>query len=195
MITVKHILRPLLLVAALSMASCVSPRIPDPLQAQFGPTLMQKSPGGYELTNRKLAAHIDEQTGAIALFRLGSPAPAGVSPTFEPAAASSPQGGYIESRDEETWQYFGTSKDGRLGWRIVCCLHVNELEVSYIVQNKTAEPITGYVRLPAPPGVKIESFDEDPSLSGPRPDGSVRADERTLAPNERINFATRWTIP
>ena len=177
----------------LSLASCESTPPPDPVQAQYGPTIMAKTNGHYTLVNRKLKVEIDEVTGSTSLAMLGSTAPAEpLVPKFEPLADSNPVAGYVESRDDETWQYFGDSKDGRLAWRLVYNLYYDGLNVTYIVQNKTAQPITGYIALPTVKGVSIQPFNESQQFN--QPGGLIRSDNLTINPGERKNFATRWTV-
>jgi len=117
-----------------------------------------------------------------------------VQPSMGGDYDTTPTDGYVEARDEETLQYIGQSKDGRFGWRIVYCLYYDQLNVTYIVQNKTAAPISGFIRLRNDGHVTIQAFDEEALLNVQAPDGSVRSDERTLKPGERMNFATRWTL-
>lgn len=178
----------------LVLISCESAPI-EPVQAQYGPTKMAKSPLGYRLTNRGLKAEINQVTGSTSLVKLtDAEAAEALTPSFSPMAESSPTAGYVESRDEETWQYIGQNKDGRLGWRIVYNLYYDGLNVTYIVQNNTNLPLTGHVQLPAAGRVQIQPFNESAELNSHNADGSVRSDERTLQPNERLNFATRWTL-
>ena len=180
----------------LAAMSCAAPPAATSVQSDYGPTTKSKSDRAYELLNRQLAAEIDETTGGVRLVRrIDSKLPPFVVPTFTGSADSTPASGYIESRDEETWQYFGDSQDGKIGWRIVYCLYYNQLNVTYIVQNKSKEPLTGHVVLSGFRRVTIQPFNEDPSLNTVATTGTIRSDERTLKPDERINLATRWTFP
>lgn len=188
----------MLSVAVLILAACTATPIPPSAQVAFGPTTKSKDSTGYVLRNRKLAVKIDEQTAAAILwpeYPMNTLVrPDRVVPSFSSQSDSSPIHGYVESRDEETWQYFGQSADGIIGWRIVYNLYLDSLNVSYIVQNNSKEPITGHVVLPSVEHVAVQPFNENSSLNAPVADGSIRSDEHTLKPGERISFTTRWTL-
>jgi hypothetical protein len=183
---------------SLAMASCATvPGSGEPLQSAFGPTTLHKAADGYELRNRQWVVTIDPVTGGARLAHAGG-VPTDLAdwvlPTFEPLAHSAPADGYLESRDVETWQFFGQSRDGAVGWRIVYCLYYNQLNVTYLVTNQTHQPVTGYVQLHGGKDIAIQPFNEDPTLNHPTAGQPARGDPCTLQPGERINFATRWTL-
>ena len=85
--------------------------------------MQSRVPGGYQLLNRDLRVVISDQTGDVIWFgtadrktNLGQLASAQCSTT----APDSKWDGFIESRDEQTWQFFGDS--GGLRWRKIYCL-------------------------------------------------------------------------
>jgi len=182
-------------VTALMLASCASAHL-NSVQGEYGPTKPSKSSAGYVLSNRKMAVTIDETTGCATLALLDQKASVErVMPTFGSASDSSPTAGYVESRDEETWQFIGQSKDGKIGWRVVYCLYFDQLNVSYIVQNKTESPMMGCVQLHGSRPTSIHPFNEEHSFDALVRDGVIRSDEHTLKPGERMSFTTRWTLP
>jgi len=177
----------------LMLSGCASSM--ESVQSDFGPAHMEKKAGGYNLRNRRITATIDEQTGQLSFASIVTSLPFTKSNClFSTGEDSTPVGGYVESRDAETWQYIGQSKDGKFGWRIVYCLYYDQLNVTYIVQNKSREPITGHIILQHVSPVPVQVFNEDQSVNPRQSDGSLRSDERTLQPDERINMATRWTL-
>jgi len=188
----------LLSAAVLMLAACTSSPIPQSAQSEYGPTTRRNSPQGYLLSNRQLGVSIDGFSGAARLYRLGSDsdfdAADVIIPKFARVDPCLPVQGYVEARDDESWQYIGQSGDGRLGWRIVYTLDVDALNVSYIVQNKSDALLVGYVVLPAVQHTMLQPFNEDNNLNAPAADGSIRSDEHTLKPGERISFTTRWTL-
>ncbi len=178
-------------VALFLTSSCATRPAIDSRQSTYGPTVKERAGNEYVLRNRRYSFSIMDEYGTVRVtdakvFEL-------VAPWFSPDNFT-PEGGYIESRDEETWQYIGDSSGGKINWRIVYCLYYDQLNVTYIVQNKSDKPVTGYIALPATQQIFIQPFNEDPTLNKPVADGSVRSDERTLKPGERMNFATRWTL-
>lgn len=176
----------------LLLSSCSRP---GSIQSLYGPTVQVKLPSGYQLLNRKIAILIHDQNGfASRMSPGGCMSQFSIFPTVGGDTETSPTDGYVEARDEETLQYIGQSKDGRFGWRIVYCLYYDHLNVTYLLQNKTPEPVTVVIRLSNAAYAAIQPFNEDPTLNATSADGSVRSDERTLKPGERMNFATRWKL-
>lgn len=174
------------------LAGCASSM--DGVQSEFGPAKMEKTGSGYRLQNRRITATIDEHTGQLGFRSILTSLPDSESNClFSTGEGSAPVDGYVESRDAETWQYIGQSKDGQFGWRIVYCLYYDQLNVTYIVENKTKRPITGHIVL-LNVWAPVQAFNEDPALNHFTPNRSLRSDERTLQPGERMNFATRWKL-
>jgi hypothetical protein len=49
--------------------------------------------------------------------------------------------GYIEKRDDQTWQYLGEDKANGIGWRRTYCLEGDRLYVTFLIQNNRAYSI------------------------------------------------------
>src|SRR5690606_31887603 len=114
-----------------------------------GPTTLARVSGGYELRNRLIRVVIDETHGDVLYWG----APDGsqnlvASPGSAVAVrgADHPTGstqGYIEKRDDQTWQYIGEDATGQVGWRKIYCLDGHSLLATYIVQNQDTTRLDG----------------------------------------------------
>ena len=112
-----------------------------------GPTVQSRVPGGYQLLNRDLRVVVSDQTGDVIWFgtndrnQLGK---TGIRAVFDNATETK-WNGFIEARDEQTWQFFGDN--GGLRWRKIYCLEGDHLYASFIVQNMTRSPVVGRIAL------------------------------------------------
>lgn len=164
-------------------------------QSDYGPTLQRKSAMGYQLINRRIGIQINGRLGiARQISPNGLMGKLSVWPSFSTSDDSLPVDGYVESRDEETWQYFGCSKDGKLEWRIIYCLYYDQLNVTYIVRNRTEDPIDGHICLRNDAHIAIQPFNETAELNAVSTKLHIGSDNRRLMPGERMNFATRWKL-
>jgi hypothetical protein len=183
----------------------------DPALNHPGPTLMRRSPRGFELRNRDLLVILDERTGDITHFGrmdadrnllLGP-----ISPALDDDQPHTPDG-YIEKRDDQTWQYLGDDPAG-ISWRKIYCLEGKSLFITYLVENKRPEPLTvrilvnanlGEARIESRTGdrltahwgfgsVSFQAFNEQPPPTPLPPLPTILVgDTRTLKPNDRISF-------
>lgn len=209
-----------LMLAALSI-SCAPKQKPLPAgqfdQHLYGPTELSKVENGYELKNRVVRAVISETSGNVTYWGSASGGnnlllPGGIFASVDSRPSSSV--GYIEKRDDETWQYFGDDADG-FTWRKIYCLQGDNLFVTYILQNRSKE--TREVRMNVRGEfnsmkildrtsdrfegrsrrgtVTMRAFNEkiDPFEPPPLPVLLV-SDTRSLKPDERISFTTQWTV-
>ena len=183
-----------------------------------GPTAMQRVPEGYELSNRQVRVVIDEQRGRLVYWGSADGhqnllGPRGVEIDLVDLA-DEPPAGYIEKRDDQTWQYIGDAPGIR--WRRIYCLEGLSLLATLIVQNVGDQPINTPMLVHADladPGsrrvqradlftmqssiglVSIRGFREHP-FTGTfnHPPGSLISDRFTLQPGERYSFTTEWRI-
>ncbi len=183
-----------------------------------GPTTMARVPGGYELRNRGVRVVIDDHTGDVVTWG---------TPTQERNTVSGPRGlyaaaaglpdvapdGYVEKRDDQTWQYYGVDANG-LTWRKVYNLDHDSLLVSFVVQNGRPTPVTVAVQLRGDlPNVRVTAHDAEQftgtsgygtvSLHGwnqahgqPSPPLPVliQSDPFPLKPGERQGYTTEWRL-
>jgi hypothetical protein len=183
-----------------------------------GPTLMSRVENGYELKNRHVRLVIDENTGDVSFW--GDAAgganlvPRGVVAraviTAEPHARSNPPQGYVEQRDEQTWQYIGEDPEG-FGWRKIYCLDSDALYVTCLVQNLRDQPIA--IRIEVKPGFEAAGLTSPGPLTlqvqtdrhvatlhafnqgaVPQSDDSLTSDPHELKPAERISFTMGWAL-
>lgn len=126
---------------------------------------MSKAAGGYELKNRHVRAVIDENSGD--LISWGSAdgstdvlhhSPIGVwLENIGPAHAS----GYVEKRDDQTWQFMGEDAAAGIGWRRIYCLEGDRLYVTYLIQNLQKVPLTTVLALTPPQPPAFSAGDHD----------------------------------
>jgi len=185
-----------------------------------GPTAMSRVAEGYELKNRQIRIVIDEVDGRIVYWGsadgqrnlLGE---RGVSIALASLPASAPVG-YVEKRDDQTWQYIGEDPQAHVGWRRIYCLEGLSLLATFIVQNTGDQPIDSSMTLRAhlaDPGgrriaqadlftmqstlglVSIRGFRETPGmLPADAEPATLLSDRFQLQPGERYSFTTEWRI-
>lgn len=194
------------------------PAAADEINPLAGPTLMRKVPGGYELKNRHVRAIIDDQTGNLIYWgRSTTDRNLVLQPGIVASLAGLPDAtmqGYIEKRDDQTWQFIGEDSN-RTGWRKIYCLEGDSLLISILVQNQRAEPLDVTIQFQAPfAGVRIlrhdrdqfealtgfgtihlQAYNEFPATSPAPPLPVVLvSDPHTLQAQERISFTTEWKL-
>jgi hypothetical protein len=202
---------------ALCSTSCAKKPVieAEPRRAITGPAVLAKVQGGYELRNRWQRVVIDEQSGDVAFWGpVGSDRNLLLQPGIIARLEDAPDttiAGYVEKRDDQTWQYIGEDSDG-VGWRKIYCLEEESLYVTYIVQNLRKEPRTLRIALrPNFAGMRMSQPGPD-TLAGRNAFGEVSllafnvtrqpatqpsyllSDEHTLKPGERISFTTEWRL-
>jgi hypothetical protein len=109
-----------------------------------GPTLAARVPEGYELKNRHIRVVIDDKSGDVAYW--GSVDGARNLLTAQPVRIielgpgatfiESHSVGYVEARDDQTWQYLGEDDANKIGWRKIYCLNGDDLNISLLSQNR-----------------------------------------------------------
>lgn len=214
-----------LMCAALLLACCSCAQdnlsLADPFDPTLtGPTKMARSADGYELVNRQVRVLIDEQHGELIYWGSADGAhnllqPAGVEIELVDLS-DTPPSGYVEKRDDQTWQYIGEDLQAGVRWRRIYCLDGLSLLATFIVQNTGDGPIdTGMIVRAdlADPGsrrieradlftmqsrlglVSIRGFREHPYTgSFDHPPGTLISDRFQLQPGERYSFTTEWRI-
>lgn len=181
-----------------------------------GPALMRKVAGGYELKNRHIRAVIADDTGNLIYWgRSGIDRNLLMKPGASVHLAgisAAPMHGYIEKRDDQTWQFIGED-DQQVGWRKIYCLDGDSLLISILVQNRRDQPLDATIEFQAPfAGVRIiqhgrdvyeaqtgfgtihlQAYNEFPSTAPAVPLPVVlMSDGHTLQSQERISFTTEW---
>jgi hypothetical protein len=174
---------------------------------------MKKVEGGYELTNRKIRIVIYERTGDVTYLGgvnenfLGE---GGISLHLLNQQSAAPDG-YVEKRDEETWQYLGDTLTG-IRWRKIYSLHHDAVAVTALIENRTRDPIDTAIAVRAAfdggeavtqtadvharkiggVTVRLQAFNEG---KPEKPEWSTLiGDFRTLKPNERIGITMEWKV-
>lgn len=210
----------LMVLALLLVGGCAASQPPvdpasqgviDPID--YGPTAMRKVEGGYELANRRLRVVIHERSGDVTYF--GSRDrnvldEAGARLLLLNQRPADPDG-YVEKRDDETWQYLGDTLTG-IRWRKIYCLHHNALAVTALIENRTRDPIDTAIALRAAFAggeviaqsadvherrfdgltVRLYAFNEG---KPEKPDwATLVGDYRTLKPGERIGITMEWRL-
>ncbi len=204
----------------IGLSACASAEPPLPPLDLPGPTLASRTLRGYELRNRHVVITIDPNSGDVISWKL-----TGLTTGFEASllievdvraasVAATTQSarsvGYIEARDDQTWQYIGDDAANGLRWRRIYCLDGDRLNVSSIVQNLRKEPITITQFLHGtmnPPGISTgaeqftatnqmvsvslhayNEFHDQPARSG----AWLCSDTLKLQPGERISWTMTW---
>ena len=209
-------LRSIVLCCVILIAGCAAPQKPTAspsVPVDYGPTLMKKVPGGYELANRKLRLVIDEKTGDVTYF--GTPdgtrnllTPPGITMQLARQPEAKPEG-YVEKRDDQTWQYLGDTVTG-VRWRKIYCLNYDAVDVTCLVENRTRDAIDTAIAVRASFAggemvstgadaadltvgqvhISLRAFNEG---KPPKPDwAALIGDSKTLQPNERIGITMEW---
>jgi hypothetical protein len=226
--------RLILILGTLLLCSCATPRpaatrpavpiAPQPITTDIygdtlaGPTLMKKVPGGYQLSNRLYRIVIDEQTGDVTFWGYVNEARnmifrRGIYLRLTGLPDVSPQG-YVEMRDEQTWQFFGEDAN-HIIWRKIYCLEGDSLFVSVLIQNNRALPLETSIQIDGDliglvishhdpelftgrggyGGVTLQGFNELPSpASQPALPVLIQSDQFHLKPQERQGYTSRWAI-
>ncbi len=176
---------------------------------------MSRVEGGYELRNRWVRAVVDDCSGDVTYWGAADGQrnllmPPGILLRLDGSPDVVPDG-YVEKRDDQTWQFLG--KDSAdIGWRKIYCLEGESLFVSCLLQNLRGEPRT--VRIVMLPNfaamrmtnrrsdllegrnafgqVRMQTFNL--TQSGDDPADRLVSDEHTLKPQERISFTTEWRL-
>lgn len=183
-----------------------------------GPTLMSKVPGGYELRNRWTRVVIDEKTGDILFW-----APAGATRNLLPhegieALPDQPldqkPDGYVEARDEQTWQYLGEDAS-HIAWRKIYSLDGRALHASFLMQNNTTQTLSAIeprlwaefasLRIDTHDGqlfegststtaVRVRAFVERSGPASATLPVILVGDKQPLKPGQRISLTTEWEL-
>lgn len=187
-----------------------------------GPTTMARVAGGYELKNRQVRVLIDDTTGDVRYWGDAE----GERNLLEAAGAvarldgmDTPSAGYIEKRDDQTWQYLGEDAFNQVTWRKIYCLEGSSLLVTYIVQNSGIEPLRSSIvlevalsersrpRIAQPDLHEVDTelgrlilrgFRESPfegHVWSPQPAvARLVSDTFSIRPVERFSFTTEWRV-
>jgi len=183
-----------------------------------GPTRMRKVSSGYELINRHIRAVIADTTGDLVYWgRAGTDRNLLLRPGATVQLAGLPEAsmqGYIEKRDDQTWQFIGEDSN-QVGWRKIYCLEGDSLLISILVQNRRSGPLEDTIQFLAPfASVRILRHDRDqfeargglgtihlqaynefpPTAAAPSLPVVLVSDLHTLQPQERISFTTEWKL-
>jgi hypothetical protein len=199
----------------LSMAERFDPQ-------RTGPTTLARVAGGYELRNRLVRVVIDSSTGDVVYWGstdgstnlLASVGSASAVRGIDSAGGAAT--GYVEKRDDQTWQYIGDDPGRRIRWRKIFCLDGHSLLATYIVENQGTTRLDGLValRIPlaegatariaqpdlyqitAPLGdVELRGFRERPyDRYFDDPVATLLSDSFQLRPGERFSFTTEWRM-
>ena len=207
-------LRWIVLICLLVSGCATQPKAPPTLSSvpsDYGPTVMRKVEGGYELANRRLRLVIDEKTGDVSYF--GTPDGhrnliTAITLQLARQPAATPDG-YVEKRDDQTWQYLGDTLTG-IRWRKIYCLNYDAVDVTCLVENRTRDPIDTAIAVRArfadgqpihesadrheqkigDVTVRLQAFNEG---RPEKPDwATLIGDAKTLQPNERIGITMEW---
>jgi hypothetical protein len=191
-------------------------RLPD---YTTGPTNMAKVADGYELTNRLFRVVISEQTGDVIFWgstdknrnMLGI---RGIFTALTGLPPSTPRGGYIQKRDDNTWEFYGED-DNHIIWRKIYCLDGDSLLVSIQIQNNRPDPLVAVEQLNGDlPGlhithhdpellqgfidhtaISLRGYNEFPApASQPAMPTLICSDTFHLKPQERQSYTSQWKL-
>jgi hypothetical protein len=183
-----------------------------------GPTGMSKVAGGYELTNRLYRVVIADQTGDVTFWGFKDQprnmiSGRGIYTTLA-ALPESPIHGYIEKRDEQTWQFYGDDDD-HITWRKIYTLEGDSLFVSILITNNRPENLTTAIQIDGDPislridhhdpelfqghggygSLSLRGFNEFPApTSQPVLPTLIQSDMFHLKPGERQGYTSQWKI-
>src|SRR5262249_22784347 len=106
---------------------------------------------GYELKNREIRVLIDEKTGDVTYWgsvdgKANFLNSTGVTVSFQGDPTTTFTDGYIEKRDDQTWQFMGTDAS-QIRWRKIYCLEGRSLAVTYLIENLRKEPMKSRIAL------------------------------------------------
>jgi len=201
----------------LPMDNTTAEAAPPPTTSQPSATLMSKVAGGYELKNDSMRVVISEQTGNIVYWSLPN---SDRNVLYLKGVGTQLIGqteiqlvGYVEKRDDQTWQFFGTDSSG-ITWRKIYCLEGPSLLMSVIVQNGQTKPISTAIQITGDfPNLRIlqhtgdqftgrsgytqvnlQCFNEFHNQPTPTLPVLLQSDTRTLQPQERLAMTTEWKL-
>jgi hypothetical protein len=183
-----------------------------------GPTVMSRVDNGYELRNRLFRVVISDQTGDVIFWgAVDQPRnmvfQRGIYTTLT-GLPDAPLHGYIEQRDEQTWQFFGED-DNHVTWRKIYCLERSSLLVSIMVQNNRPAPLVAAIQINADfvslrvqhhdpelfigvggyATVEIKGYNEFRTVQTPPPlPVIIQSDTFYLKPQERQSYTSRWRL-
>jgi hypothetical protein len=183
-----------------------------------GPTTMSRVAAGYELRNQSARLVIDARTGDVIWWgTLPGGSNLAVGPRGIHAAVAGlpdvPPDGYVEKRDDQTWQFYGPDANGVV-WRKVYNLDHDSLLVSFIVQNTRSTPLPVEIQLRGDLGsLRVTAHDPE-QFTADGPAGTVSlhgwnpthghpppalpvllaSDPFTLKPDERQGYTTEWQL-
>lgn len=133
-------------------APATKPAVPiaaQPVDTDFnpaaaGPTVMSRVPGGYELINSQFRVVISEQTGDVIYWGYADKirnvvSQRGIYTTLS-ALPETPVKGYVEQRDDDSWQFMGDDEN-HITWRKIYRLDKDHLDVSIMIQNNRPDPL------------------------------------------------------
>jgi hypothetical protein len=196
----------------------VTPQPADPIPFGPGPTVQSRVAGGYQLINRDLRVVISDLTGDVTYFGVPKAEPNligddGLRAIFNDSIAV-PMTGFIEARDEQTWQFFGDDGNG-IRWRKIYCLEGDHLYASFIVQNTTTSPVAGRIAIIGGPHgptllkhdfehfdmttaggvVSIHGWNLDHDETAQLPAAvRIASDVLSLQPDQRLGYTTDWHL-
>jgi hypothetical protein len=125
----------------------VVPVVAQPIQTTSempSPTVKSRVPGGYELLNNQFRIVISDQTGDVTFWGYADKArnicyQRGLYTTLG-SLPDVPPKGYVEARDEDTWQFIGEDAN-HITWRKIYSLQKDVLLVSIMIQNNRPSPL------------------------------------------------------
>ncbi len=123
------------------------PVVDQPIQTTSdtpSPTVKSRVPGGYELLNNQFRVVISDQTGDVTFWGYADKARnicfrRGMYTTLS-ALPDVPVKGYVEARDDDTWQFIGDDAN-HVSWRKIYSLQKDVLLVSIMIENKRPTPL------------------------------------------------------
>jgi hypothetical protein len=183
-----------------------------------GPTIKSRVSGGYELSNDQFRIVISESTGDVIFWGFTGKnrnvlAGRGMYTTLS-GLPDVPVRGYVEARDEDTWQFIGED-DNHITWRKIYSLQRDVLLVSIIVQNNRPDLLQTAIKLNGDlPDLNIVRHDPEQfdafgnygtvSLHGynefHNPDSEpilptlLQSDTFHLKPAERQSYTMTWVL-
>jgi len=195
---------PLLLIVPLCLLllTCAENRS-GPFAVNFaGPTLTTRAADGYALANRHARFAIDAVSGDVCFAgQDGGKNELLAAVRYFAAVGGEPRlsacDGYVEFRDDQTWQYFGEDAANGLGWRKIYCLDGDRLNVSCLVTNRQTNPVrvklflqTANFRIAGQP-VTLQTFNETNHDATPPP-YALASDWQDLQPGQRMSWTMSW---
>lgn len=169
-----------------------------------GPTLTTRAVDGYALANRHGRFAIDAVSGDVGFAGTagaGNELP-GVIRYFaavDEVPRISMCDGYVEYRDDQTWQYFGEDAANGLGWRKIYCLDGDRLNVSCLVTNRKSKAVrvklflkTDAFTIGGRP-VRLQTFNESNHDAAPPP-FALASDWQDLQPGQRMSWTMSWSF-